>query len=304
VGNDFEDQDGGIPLVRVIERNLTHVEAGPERISERRLSGFAPGTIEHERLAVRLAASAGLAAALASMAGFIPGVYRDPQIIIDQSHGFDVANLLVVLVLELGLLWASRGSVRGQLIAIGALGCLAYSFVTYAFFIVLNPATPLYIAVLGLAAWSCVAGFMHVDDAVVQSIVDGRLARRTTAVFLAILGVLFATTWLSQIAAALLSGSLPPDLAAAGWPMNPVWVLDLGFVLPLALLTALRLLRRRPGAERVALSFMVFDALLAVSILLMVVSSALAGQAIAVPMIAIFVVVLVVSTVLTWRALA
>jgi hypothetical protein len=289
--------------MQVVERNLEHAEPASEHISEHRPPTMAPTTSEDERLALRLAAFAGVAAAVASMAGFIPGAYRDPKVIVDQSHGYDVANLIVVLILQLGLLWASRGSVRGRVIAIGALGCLVYSFVTYAFLIVLNPATLLYIAVLGFAGWSFVAGFTRVDDAQVEAIVDGRLARRTTAAFLAILAVLFAATWLSQIAASLASGSLPPDLASAGWPMNPVWVLDLGFVLPLALLTAVRLIQRRPGAERVAVSFMVFDALLAVSILLMGASSALAGQAIVVPMIAIFVVLLVVSTVLVWQAL-
>ncbi len=282
-----------------IQGNLGQVEYR----SDGRLRGSAPANNGGERLALRLAALAGLAAGLASLAGFIPGVYRDPKVIVDQSHGYDLANLVVVLVLESALLWASRGSVRGRLIAIGALGCLVYSYVTYAFLIALNPATLLYIAVLGFAGWSFVAGLTRVDDAQVQAIVQGRLARRTMQAFLVILALLFGATWLSQIAAALIGGNPPPDLVAAGWPMNPVWVLDLGFVLPLALLTAVRLVRRRPGAERVAVSFTVFSALLAISILLMGVSSAVAGQALAVPMIAIFLVLLVVSTALTWLAI-
>ena len=81
---------------------------------------------------------AGVAAAIASLAGFIPGVYRDPKIVIAQSHGFDIGDLIAVLILGLGLSWCARGSVRGRLVAIGALGYLLYSFVTYAFLIVLN----------------------------------------------------------------------------------------------------------------------------------------------------------------------
>ena len=291
--------------MRLIERKWEHVEytSEDERASKGRPPTFAPINVEDEHPALRLAAFAGLAAALASVAGFIPGLYRDPRVIVDQSHGYDVANLVVVIVLELGLLWASRGSVRGRLIAIGALGCLVYSFVTYAFLIVLNPATLLYIAVLGFAGWSFVAGFTRIDDAQVEAIVEGRLARRATSAFLAILAVVFAVTWLSQIAAALISGNLPSELAVAGWPMNPVWVLDLGFVLPLALMTAIRLVRRQPGAERIAVSFLVFDMLLALSILLMAVSAGLAGQPLETPMIAIFVVLVAVGTALSWLAL-
>jgi hypothetical protein len=264
---------------------------------------YGRATVVDNRVAVCLAALAGLAAGLASLAGFIPGLYRDPQVIIDQSHGYDVANLVVIVVLELGLVWASRGSNRGQLVAIGALGCLVYSYTTYAFLIVLNPATLLYIAVLSFGAWAFLTGIAEIEDAQVKALVEGRLARRATAAFLAILAVAFAATWLSQIATALMSGNLPSDLTMAGWPMNPVWVLDLGFVLPLALLTAIRLAQRRAGAERIAVSFLVFTVLLAISILLMATSSGAAGQPLAVPMIAIFVVLLAVSTALSWLAL-
>jgi hypothetical protein len=110
-----------------------------------------------------LAALAGLAAAVASLAGFVPGLYRDRAVVIAQAHGYDVGNLIVVAVLGIGLAWSLRGSVRGRLVVIGALGCLAYSYVTYAFLIVLNPVTVLYIAGLGLAGWSVVTGLLRFD---------------------------------------------------------------------------------------------------------------------------------------------
>jgi hypothetical protein len=285
--------------MRVIERSSDHAED----TAEVPRPVYRPRTTDDQGLADRLAAFAGLAAALAAIAGFVPGMYRDPQLVVDQSHGYDLANLIVVLALELGILRAARGSLRGRLIAIGALGCLAYSFVTYAFLIVLNPATLLYIAVLAFAGWSFVVGFTRIDDAEVEALLRGQLARRTTAVFLATLAVLFGVTWLSQIATAEISGSLLPELAAIGWPMNPVYVLDLGFVLPLALVTAVALARRRASAERVAVSFVVFVALLAMSILLMAGSSSLAGQPLQAAMIVIFVTILGVSAGLAALAL-
>lgn len=65
-----------------------------------------------------------------------------------------VGNLIAVVALWVALSRSAYGSMRGRLIAIGALGCLVYSYLTYAFLIVLNPATVLYIAVLGLGMWS------------------------------------------------------------------------------------------------------------------------------------------------------
>jgi hypothetical protein len=245
-----------------------------------------------------LAALAGLAAGVAALAGFLPGLYRDPEIVVDQSHGYDLGNLVAVLVLEVALFLAARGSLRGRLVATGALGCLFYTYVTYAFDVVLNPATLLYIAVLAFAGWSFLTGFARVDDAEVETLVERRLARRTTATFLVILALLFGANWLTQIGSSAFSGKLPTELVVSGWPMNPIYVLDLGFVLPLAVITAVRLARHQPGGARLAVPFLVFAALLAESILLMVGVAANTGQLVDVAMVAIFVAVLIVGAAL------
>jgi hypothetical protein len=251
----------------------------------------------------RLAALAALAAAAASLVGFVPGLYRDPRVVVAQSHGYDVGNLVTAVVLTLALWASAHGSPRGRLVAIGALGCLLYSYVTYAFLIVLNPATLLYIAVLAFGGWAFVAGLASDDEHPMQTPVGVRLPRRTTGIFLLLLAVLFASTWLGQIGGSITSGQLPAELRAAGWPMNPVYVLDLGFVLPLMMLAAVRLLTDRPGAIRLAVPLLVFMPLLALSILAIAVSGAADGQALEPAMLAIFATVALVSTALAGLAL-
>jgi hypothetical protein len=251
----------------------------------------------------RLALMAGLAAAIAALAGFIPGVYRDPDVVIAQSHGFDIGNGVGVVILGLGLAWSARGSVRGRLVAIGALGYLLYSFVTYAFLIVLNAATVLYIAVLGFGVWSFIAGFAAVDDQEADQLADGHLYRSLTAGFMIVIAALFALTWLREIAGSVISGQLPAALAAAGWPMNPVYVLDLALVAPIVLVAGLRLLRNRPGGVRLAVPFLVFLPLLSLSVLLMTIFMAIDGQPLAMPLIVVFVVALAASSALAWVAL-
>jgi hypothetical protein len=251
----------------------------------------------------RLAVLAGAAAAVASLAGFIPGVYRDPQVVIAQSHGFDIGNLIAVLILGLGFAWSSRGSVRGRLVAIGALGYLIYSFVTYAFLIVLNAATVLYIAVVGFGFWSFITGFATVDLDETDELAAGHLYRRLTAGFMLLIAALFALTWLREIAGSVISGQLPAGLAAAGWPMNPVYVLDLGFVIPLVVIGGLRLLRGKPGGARLAVPFLIFLPLLSISVLVMTVFMAIDGQPLVIPLMVVFVVALAISAGLAWIAL-
>ena len=260
-------------------------------------------TLRKLSLSQRLAAMAGVAAALASLAGFISGVYRDPKVVIAQSHGFDIGDLIAVLILGLGLSWSTRGSVRGRLVATGALGYLLYSFVTYAFLIVLNAATVLYIAVLAFGGWSFLTGLATVDNQEADELASGHLFRRLTAGFMIVIAALFAVTWLRQISGSVITGQLPAGLAAAGWPMNPPYVLDLGFVIPLAILSALRLLRNKPGGGRLAVPFLIFVALLSLSVLLMTVLMAIDGQPLEMPLIAVFAVALAVSAALAWVAL-
>jgi hypothetical protein len=251
----------------------------------------------------RFAALAGVAAAIASLAGFIPGVYRDPKVVIAQSHGFDIGDLIAVMVLGLGLMWAARGSIRGRLVAIGALGYLLYSFVTYAFLIVLNATTVLYIAVLSFGVWSFIAGFATVDDGEADKLAAGQLYRRLTAGFMIVIASLFALTWLREIVGSVVSGQLPDALAAAGWPMNPVYVLDLGFVMPVVILGGSRLLRGKPGGGRIAVPFLVFLSLLSSSVLLMTIAMAIDGQPLVMPLVVVFILALAVSAALAWVAL-
>lgn len=251
----------------------------------------------------RLALVAGVAAAAASLAGFVPGVYRDPEVVIAQSHGFDIGNLIAVLILVLGLAWSVRGSVRGRLVAIGALGYLVYSFVTYAFLIKLNAATLLYIAVLASGVWSLVAGFASIDDRVAYELAPRQIYRRLSAGFMIVITALFAATWLREIAASVMSGQPPAGLAAAGWPMNPPYVLDLGFVIPIALLGAFRLVRNQPGGVRIAIPFLIFVAVLSLSVLLMTIFMAIDGQPLAMPLIVVFGVALTAGAGLAWVTL-
>ena len=67
----------------------------------------------------RLAALAALAATVASLAGLVPGLYRDPRVVVAQSHGYDVGNLVTAVVLTLALWASAHGSPRGRLPTLG-----------------------------------------------------------------------------------------------------------------------------------------------------------------------------------------
>lgn len=99
-------------------------------------------TVRQLSIAERLAALAAVIAGVAAVLGFVPGVYRDRRPLIVQSNGQDLATLLFGLpLLAVGLWLAARGSLRGWLVALGALGYLLYAYTVYAFVAVLGPLT-------------------------------------------------------------------------------------------------------------------------------------------------------------------
>jgi hypothetical protein len=242
------------------------------------------------KFADRLALVALLLAAIAAIAGLlVPGLYRDTAEGITQARATDLVTLLVAVpALAIGLWRARAGSVGGRLVAVAALGYLAYSYAIYAFSVVIDPLTPAHIAILGLATWSLVLAVFALDDATLDLASRLRLPRRTTGGFLIAVAGLFALLWLSQIAGAITTGRLPLGVSDLGLPTSPVYSLDLAFALPLVTLAGVWLIRRDRRGPAGAAAGLAFLTILGLSVLAIFAFEAAAGIAVEVPPIVIF----------------
>lgn len=201
-----------------------------------------------DRLAIvdRLAGLAALLAGVSAAAGLIvPGLYRDAPFWAQQARGTDVATLfLAVPILLIGLWTARRGSLVGRLAAMAGVLYLVYNYAIFAFSVAMNPLLVIYIAILGLAVWSFA---LTLSSRQLPRALVG-LPRRTTVGVLLAVTVIFGLLWLSQIAGATFTGTIPVDLGRAELPTNPVYALDLALFLPLCLVAAIGLLRTAPAA--------------------------------------------------------
>jgi len=257
-------------------------------------------------LADRLALVALLLAAIAALAGLlVSGLYRDTADGIRQARATDLVTLLVAVpTLAIGLWRARAGSVGARFVAIAALGYLAYSYAIYAFSVVIDPLTPVHIAILGLATWSLVLTVFALDEATLDVATRLRFPRRTTGVFLIAVAGMFAMLWLSQIAGAITSGRLPAAVSDLGLPTSPVYSLDLAFAVPLITLAGIWLIRRDrrgPGGAAAGLAFLM---ILGLSVLAIFAFEAAAGVAVEVPPIAIFGAVTALAAVILGLGLA
>jgi len=253
----------------------------------------------------RLALAALLLAAVAAAAGLlVSGLYRDTAEGVRQARAADLVTLLVAVpALALGLWRARQGSAGGRLVAIAALGYLAYSYAIFAFSVVINPLTPVHIAILGLqpgrSSWQYVAWTTRPSIALRCS----GSRDETTGGFLILVAVLFALLWLSQIAGAITSGQLPTSVSDLNLPTSAVYVLDLAFALPLIALAAGWLIRRDRRGPASAVASLGFLIILGLSVLAIFAVDAAAGITVEVPPIAIFGVVIVTAALLLGFAL-
>jgi hypothetical protein len=242
------------------------------------------------KFADRLALVALLLAAVAAAAGLlVSGLYRDTDEGIRQARATDLVTLIfAVPALALGLWRARAGSVGGRLVAVAALGYLAYAYAIYAFSVVIDPLTPVHIAILGLATWSLVLTVFALDEATLDLASRFRFPHRTTGGFLIAVAGLFAMLWLSQIAGAITSGRLPAAVSDLRLPTSPVYSLDLAFAVPLITLAGVWLIRRDRRGPASAAAGLAFLMILGLSVLAIFAFEAGAGIPVAVPPIAIF----------------
>ena len=222
-----------------------------------------PGTVSS-----RLAWAAAAVAAVASLAGVaVTGLYRDGEALIRTTRADDSFRLFMVLpVLAIGLWAGRRGSVGGRLVALGALACLAYLYAFAATAAHINAMSLAQIAALGLSTWALLLGLGSVDPKVVAQAVDGRLLRRTTGVFLLAIAALSAVNWSAVLLGAAISGVQPADIEKLGLATNPLYTIELAFLVPAFAVAGIRLLRGDRAGAVLALPLLVLLVLLGIGL--------------------------------------
>ncbi len=182
-----------------------------------------------------------------------------------QAVGQDIGNLLAVPVLLVSTYFLTKKSVAAWLVWLGTLLYFIYAFLIYAFFVHFNYLFLVYVAILGLSAYSVIVGLLGQDLAILAKSVVGKRFRGAS-VLLMLTGGLFALLWLSEIIPALISGDLPKSIATAGLWVNPIQVIDLSLVLSAMILIGVLLWRKKTLGYVFAAPWLVFSVLMGSSI--------------------------------------
>ena len=164
------------------------------------------------------------------------GVYAyNAERVVAEGIGWDIFTLLfAVPALLAALPSVARGSLRGRLFALGILAYLFYQYLMYAVAWAFGPLFLLFIAIYGLSLAAIVWIVSTIPLNRLTELFSDRFPRRGMAVLCFLLAVMLLFMWLARILSAL-GGRIQGVLQ--GQTTLVVQALDLGLIVPLALLT-------------------------------------------------------------------
>lgn len=233
----------------------------------------------------------------------VGGVYRfNGEAIAAEGVGWDLVTLFVVvpaLVLTLPALW--RGSLRGRLLALGLLAYFLYQYFEYANALAYGPLFPVYVGITAASASALAVLVASLDVRSLPAQVSDAFPRRGVTAFGLYMALLLGGMWLPLIAQTMTADVVE---SLDGGTTLVVQAFDLGFLVPLGLLTAIAAWRRLPAGYVLASVVAVKGAAMGLAIAVMLVVEAMVTGELAVPPIVVFALTALAAVVLGWRVLA
>jgi hypothetical protein len=213
-----------------------------------------------------------------------------------QAIGQDWVTLLVgVPLLLIATYLASRGALRWKLLQAGVLWYFAYTYLLMAFGGAYNQLFLVYVVLYSASIFAFLLSLHAIDVGSLPGRFSPHFARHAIAWLVVGIGALLALLWLGRIVPALLTGAVPFGLES--YSTLFVQAGDLGLVVPLAVVSGVLLLRRRPVGYLLASVVLVKGATLGLALMAMIFSLAAAGVAIATVEVAFFATVALVCCV-------
>jgi hypothetical protein len=235
--------------------------------------------------------------AIATTSGlFISDLYRDNPYFAAQAVGQDFISLVVVLpILIAAAFLASRGSPRARIIWFGILIYLVYTYVVAAFDVNFNSLFLVYVALLGCSLYALIGSLVTANFTDIKDCFAEKTPVKVISIYLVVLAILFYFLWLREIVPALMAGEIPQSIQENGTPTNAVHVLDMAWILPAFVISAISLWRKQALGYTLAGALLSYGVLLILAILSMVVFISIRGFPVAIPQMMIFCTLFVIS---------
>lgn len=205
-----------------------------------------PAILEVGRIPYLLSIALAVTAVVAAGGSlFLPDLLGGAAVTKGNLRGTAVVVLGVAVPLLLAaMVVAARNSARGTVAWAGAVAYLIYQGVLFCFATPLNSLFLAYVAFLGAGLWAGIALLRQVDLWALQARVDERMPARLVGGALLAFVTLNALAWLARIVPTVGDPNPVAVMAGSGLLTSAVWVQDLAFWMPAAVLAGVGMWRR------------------------------------------------------------
>ncbi len=215
----------------------------------------------------------------------------------------DVVTLFLGIPLLVVSLWLyTKRSLRGALLLAGTLGYFLYTYASIAFLAAFNALFLVYVALFSLSLFAFILSLMSIDVAALPARFSTRLPRRGISAVLFLIGAFLLLAWLGRIVPALLSGA--PPFGLESYATLVIQALDLGLIVPLALLAGVLLLKERPFGYLLTAVALLKGLTMATAVSAMAIGQVLAGVPVSLAELVIFPGLALANVVMAWVLLS
>lgn len=174
------------------------------------------------------------------------GLYRTDSVsTAAQGIAQDVVTLLLgIPLLIISLILAQKSSLKGRLLLTGTLGYFLYTYISYVFLWMYNPLFIVYVLIMSSSFFAFTLSMMSFDVQKLSLCFNEKFPVKFLGGFQIFLAVALFLMWMGRIIPTLIDGITPIGLEH--YTTLVIQGLDLGFIVPGALLSGILLIRRKP----------------------------------------------------------
>lgn len=174
------------------------------------------------------------------------GLYKNDSVdIMAQGKASDLITIVVgVPFLLTSLYLANKNSIKGRFLLAGTLGYFLYTYMSYTFLWMYNSFFIVYVMLMSASLFAFILTMLSFDIEKVSSYFSEKLPVKLIGSFEIFLAVAVGMLWLGKIAPTIFSGAIPVGLGQ--YTTLVIQGMDLGFVVPAAILAGILLIKRKP----------------------------------------------------------
>lgn len=174
------------------------------------------------------------------------GLYKNDSVsVAAQGIASDlVTSVLGIPLLLLSLYFSIKGSFRAGLLLTGTLGYFLYTYMSYVFLWMYNRLFLVYVLLMALCLYAFILSMMSFDLGKINSYFKKGLPVRFLSAYQIFIALGIGMMWLGKIGPSVFTGSVPVGLEH--YTTLVIQGMDLGIIVPTAILSAILLLNRKP----------------------------------------------------------